>query len=101
GMKSSPLPNSLNRASSDLSKARCNLSMLPRTLRPMRLSRRPEPFDSDQFIFELKIDGFRALEHIQDCRGELVSRNGNTFRGFAQLAGWIAEHVKLKARDRW
>jgi len=31
----------------------------------MRLSRRLEPFDSDQFIYELKIDGFRALAHIE------------------------------------
>ena len=30
----------------------------------MRLSRRVKPFDSDQFIYELKIDGFRALPHI-------------------------------------
>jgi ATP-dependent DNA ligase len=43
----------------------------------MRLSRRSEPFDSDQFIYELKIDGFRALAHIQNGEGELVSRNGN------------------------
>jgi bifunctional non-homologous end joining protein LigD len=63
----------------------------------MRLSRRSEPFDSDDFIFELKIDGFRALAHLQDGRGELVSRNGNTFRGFAELANWIAEHVKVES----
>jgi hypothetical protein len=50
----------------------------------MRLSRRSEPFDSDDFIYELKIDGFRALAHLKDGRGELVSRNGNTFRGFAE-----------------
>jgi ATP-dependent DNA ligase len=56
----------------------------------VRLSRRSEPFDSDQFIYELKIDGFRALAHIQNRQGELVSRNGNTFRGFAELATWIA-----------
>jgi hypothetical protein len=31
--------------------------MLPRNLRPLRLSRRSEPFDSDDFIYELKIDG--------------------------------------------
>jgi len=31
----------------------------PPKLRPIRLSRRSEPFDSDQFIYELKIDGFR------------------------------------------
>jgi ATP-dependent DNA ligase len=40
----------------------------------MRLSRRAEPFDSDQHIFELKIDGFRALAHIEAGKGELISR---------------------------
>jgi len=63
----------------------------------MRLSRRPEPFDSDEFIYELKIDGFRALAHIQNGQGELVSRNGNTFRGFAELAAWIAEHLRVES----
>jgi hypothetical protein len=36
------------------------ITMLPRNLRPMRLSRGPEPFDSDDYIFELKIDGFAS-----------------------------------------
>ena len=39
----------------------------------MRLSRRAEPFDSADFIYELKIDGFRALAHIAGGRGELIS----------------------------
>src|SRR5215510_11115940 len=69
--------------------------MIPGNLRPIRLSRRSEPFDSDDFIYELKIDGFRALAHLQDGRGELVSRNGNTFRGFAEPASWISEHLKV------
>jgi bifunctional non-homologous end joining protein LigD len=63
----------------------------------MWLSRRSEPFDSDRFIYELKIDGFRALAYIQNGTGELVSRNGNTFRGFAELATWIAEHLKTES----
>ena len=63
----------------------------------MRLSRRSEAFDSDQFIFELKIDGFRALAHIQDGKAELVSRNGKVFRGFADLAAWIAQHVRIES----
>jgi bifunctional non-homologous end joining protein LigD len=63
----------------------------------MRLSRRPEPFDSDLFIYELKVDGFRALAHIEAGKGELVSRNGNVFRGFAELATWIAEHLKVES----
>jgi bifunctional non-homologous end joining protein LigD len=63
----------------------------------MRLSRRSEPFDSDQFIYELKIDGFRALAHIHSGKGELVSRNGNTFSGFAELASWIAKHLRVES----
>ena len=66
-------------------------------MRPIRLSRRKEPFDSDEFLFELKIDGFRALAHIEVGKGELISRNGNTFRGFADLAAWIAEHLKVES----
>ena len=56
-----------------------------------------EPFDSDQFIYELKVDGFRALAHTEAGKGELISRNGNTFRGFADLATWIAEHLKVES----
>jgi ATP-dependent DNA ligase len=59
---------------------------LLRNLRPIRLSRRSEPFDSEDFIYEFKIDGFRALAHLKDGQGELVCRNGNTFRDFAELA---------------
>jgi ATP-dependent DNA ligase len=40
----------------------------------MRLSRRPEPFDSEEFIYELKIDGFRALAYIENGQCDLVSR---------------------------
>src|SRR5690349_18006712 len=69
--------------------------MLSRSLRPMRLSRRSQPFDSDDFIYELKIDGFRALAHLKDGRGELVSRNGNTFHGFAELSDRLANHLRV------
>ena len=62
----------------------------------MRLSRRPEPFDSDEYLYELKIDGFRALARIADGKGDLISRNGNVFRGFAELATWITEHLKVE-----
>jgi bifunctional non-homologous end joining protein LigD len=71
--------------------------MPPRNLRPIRLSRRIELFDSDQFIFELKVDGFRALAHIDAGRSELISRGGNVFRGFANLAAWIAEHLPVES----
>jgi ATP-dependent DNA ligase len=46
---------------------------------------------------ELKIDGFRALAHVHNGQGELVSRNGNAFRGFAELANWIAARLKVES----
>ena len=58
-------------------------------------SRRIEPFDSDPFIYELKIDGFRALAHIQTGEGELISRNGNTGKG----KGLLSSLVKVSSID--
>src|SRR5262245_52135746 len=70
--------------------------VLPRKMRPMRLSRRIEPFDSDDYIFELKIDGFRSLAYIENGLCDLVSRNGNTFRNFKDLAQWIGDHLRVE-----
>jgi bifunctional non-homologous end joining protein LigD len=68
-----------------------------KNLRPIRLSHRSEPFDSEDFLFELKVDGFRALAHIDAGQGELISRNGNVFSGFADLASWIAQHLRVES----
>jgi hypothetical protein len=38
----------------------------------MRLSRRIEPFDSEVYIFELKIDGFRSLAYVENGQCDLV-----------------------------
>src|SRR5215467_6547644 len=72
------------------------LSVLPRNLSPMRLSRRPEPFDSYDYIFELKVDGFRSLAYIENGQCDLISRNGNTFRNFKDLAQWIGENLRTE-----
>jgi len=65
------------------------MSDLP-NIRPMRLPRRPEPFDHVDWIFEIKYDGFRALCFIEHRAARLVSRNGNTFASFHQLAADVA-----------
>jgi ATP-dependent DNA ligase len=65
------------------------LGVLPK-LEPMRLSRRPEPFDHPDWIFELKLDGFRALACLENVEGRLVSCNGNTFASFRDLAAQVA-----------
>jgi len=64
-------------------------------LRPIRLSRRAEPFDSEFFIYELKIDGFRALSYAENGECQLVSRNGNVFGGFKDLGELIGENLRV------
>jgi ATP-dependent DNA ligase len=70
--------------------------VFPGNLRPIRLSRRSASLDSDDYIFELKIDGFRPLACIENGRCDLVSRNGNTFRNFKALAQWIGENLSVE-----
>jgi bifunctional non-homologous end joining protein LigD len=50
---------------------------LPR-LEPMRLARRPEPFDHPDWLYEVKFDGFRALAYIED--GKMPPRFASTKR---------------------
>ncbi len=52
---------------------------------PAVLRRIPEPFDNPNWIYELKLDGFRALAFIQPGEAHLVSRNGHAFRQFDSL----------------
>jgi bifunctional non-homologous end joining protein LigD len=65
-------------------------SVLATRFEPMRLTRRIEPFDHPDWIFELKLDGFRALAYIDDGKGDLVSRNRNTFASLGNLASEVA-----------
>jgi len=51
---------------------------------------------TDEFIYELKIDGFRALAYIENGQCDLVSRNGNTFRNFKHLAEWIGGNLRVE-----
>ena len=49
-----------------------------------------QPFDHPDFLFELKHDGFRALEYITEGRCELVSRRRNPYKSFEQLRNNLA-----------
>ena len=64
-----------------------------RNFSPMPLGRRREPFDHPDWIFELKWDGFRTLAHVTGGGSNLVSRNGNAFRGFPDLAAELVLEV--------
>ena len=62
----------------------------------MRVSRREDAFDSDQHIFELKVDGFRALAHVEHGQCQLVSRNGHRFGGFSRLELAIGRYLPVE-----
>ena len=71
--------------------------MLSANFQPIRLSRRAEPFDSSDFFFEIKHDGFRAFASVRAGECQLISRNGNIFSGFRGLAEWIGARLKVDA----
>ena len=60
---------------------------------PMPLQRRSLPFDDPDWIYELKMDGFRALAVIEHGRAQLISRNGHLFASFSALAESISDSL--------
>jgi bifunctional non-homologous end joining protein LigD len=61
---------------------------------PARPTLRPAALDHDDFIFELKMDGFRALAHVSPDETRLVSRKGNVYKTFTSLCAAI--HIDLE-----
>ena len=62
---------------------------------------RRELFESTEWLYELKHDGFRALAYADDGRCRLVSRRGNEMKRFGSLATLIAKQVKVKDSFGW
>jgi bifunctional non-homologous end joining protein LigD len=59
----------------------------------MPLARLHAPFEHPDWIFEPKLDGFRALAYIEDGACRLVSRKVNVFKTFGPLAAAIGEDL--------
>jgi bifunctional non-homologous end joining protein LigD len=58
---------------------------------PMPLVVAPGPFDSPDWIFEVKYDGFRAIVYAHAGKVALVSRKGNDYRWFGPLCHEMAQ----------
>ena len=69
--------------------------MLPK-IDPLELRRQHFPFDHDDWFFEIKHDGFRAVAYIENGKCTLVSRNDNTFKRFGDLALAIPDDLKAQ-----
>jgi len=66
-------------------------------MRPMPLARFDAPFEHPDWIFEPKMDGFRAVAYVEDGACRLVSRNGNAFQAFNLLAKAIRQDLSGRA----
>src|SRR5437899_12705537 len=60
---------------------------------PMPLLKRAAPFDDPNWIYELKMDGYRALAVIEHGHAQLLSRNGHPFASFSALAESISDSL--------
>ena len=59
--------------------------------------RRPDIFDSPDWVYELKYDGFRALTYLDDGRCRFESRKGYEMKKFADLCSAIGKVLKVKS----
>src|SRR5205809_3226797 len=60
-------------------------------IQPLPLHHRNLPFANADWIYELTMDGFRALAVIENGRAQLLSRNGHPFASFSALAESISD----------
>ena len=67
---------------------------LPR-VQPIIPTRKKEPFDDPDWLYEVKYDGFRGLCYLERGRSRLISRNGNTLSRFRALAGQVATMLNV------
>src|SRR5262245_21454332 len=63
---------------------------LPSFIAPM-LAKPGEPFDSDDYLFEIKWDGFRALSYVEDGICRIVGRRKSNYTAqYPELAALAA-----------
>jgi bifunctional non-homologous end joining protein LigD len=65
-------------------------AMLPR-IQPIAPKRIQAPFDHPEFVYELKMDGWRCLAYIENGVCRLISRKQNQFKSFGRMAVSVAK----------
>jgi bifunctional non-homologous end joining protein LigD len=69
--------------------------MLPR-IQPINPARISAAFDHEDWVFELKHDGFRAVAYVESGACQFVSRKNIVYKSFGSLAASLAG---LKSHD--
>jgi len=69
---------------------------MPTTIHPMLAESIEDPFDGDDWLFEIKWDGYRAIAFIENGKVRLVSRNQNELTARYPELKDMPEFVKAK-----
>jgi bifunctional non-homologous end joining protein LigD len=73
---------------------------LPKTLQPeLAVLVDQPPGDPQDWIFEIKFDGYRMLARVEQGRIELVTRNGNDWT--SKLSGLVKAMQSMELPDGW
>lgn len=63
---------------------------------PQPLVRVPRAFNDPDWVWELKLDGFRALAYVERHEVRLVSRHGHVYRSFEHLRVALGAELQVK-----
>ncbi len=69
---------------------------MPSVIRPMLATAIEKPFDSGDWLFEIKWDGYRSVAFIEKGRVRLVSRNDNDMTALYPELGDLPTYLRAK-----
>ncbi len=69
---------------------------MPSVIHPMLATLVDKPFDDDEWLFEIKWDGYRAVAFLQDGKVRLVSRNQNDLTAEYPELKDLAQNVRAR-----
>ena len=69
---------------------------MPRSVRPMLATLVDEPFDDEQWLYEIKWDGYRAVAFLDGKSLRLVSRNQNDLTAAYPELHEISRYIKAR-----
>jgi bifunctional non-homologous end joining protein LigD len=69
---------------------------MPAAIHPMLATAVEKPFDGEEWLFEIKWDGYRAVAFVEDGKARLVSRNQNDLTAQYPELAELPKLVKAK-----
>ncbi|RFS26595.1 DNA ligase D [Chitinophaga silvatica] len=72
-------------------------SKMPKPFKPMLATATSQPFNNDEWLFEIKWDGYRAVAYLEQKNVNLFSRNLQSFNQQFKIVKTALEELKLNA----